>query len=119
MAELGPGQERAARGPPRERGWGSRFFRLLQAAKLGEPPFLTRANGGHHAWNSARVFNLALVTPPLIPMEGLPPGRCEGWGRGTPTGGTPLSQRASRASFEAAPSDKKEGYPAVRPDTLR
>ena len=31
MAELGPGQERAARGPPRERGWGSRFFRLLQA----------------------------------------------------------------------------------------
>ena len=122
MAELGPGQERAVQRPAAKRGWGSRFSRILHAGKLGEPPFLTRANGGHHAWNSARVFNPVGQHPRwpqqlLLPARSMrrlrarasrPQGR-HWWGK----------KRASRADFEAAPCDKKEGYPAVRPDTLR
>lgn len=89
---------------------------------MGEPPFLTRANGGHQTWKSARVFN-PVGQRPGGPMNwSSPPGRCEGFarlpaGRKAVTGGG--KKRASRATMACVPIDKKEGHPAVKPDTLR
>jgi hypothetical protein len=109
---------------------------------LGEPPFLTRANDGHHTRNSARVFNpvgqrpswpQALVLParPMRRLRGALEFRIADsqkpvptfWrdalvpaGRKTVTGGG--KKRASRAMTMCVASDKKEGHPALRPDTL-
>jgi hypothetical protein len=113
MAGLGPGHRTGSIAARRESGGGGAdFFGNAVQEKLGEPPFLTRANGGHHAQEFCESFTLCWSASPAAPTEfGTQPMRKPGLRSPWPC------ERAGPVPV-ASPNDKKEGHPAERPDTL-